>query len=196
MTAEDLSASAVFITGGAAQVRHLVLIGYMGSGKSTAGKRAAELIGLPYVDTDQLVEERSGRIISEIFETDGEAAFRNWEREIIQSLMQREPHVISTGGGAPMIDGMMDLMLSHAGVVYLRAEPRTLARRVSGCRTRPLLGDAPSLKKISDMLEGRRAVYEKAHCIIDTDHLTVTQTVQAIVAWWREGRNTGHLWHG
>ncbi len=171
-------------------MRHLVLIGYMGSGKSTIGKRVAEVLQMPFVDTDQLIEAVSGRTISDIFATDGEVAFRNMERDTMTTLLAGTPHVISTGGGIPMIDGMMDQLLSQTYVVYLRAKPKTLERRVTGSQNRPLLGSSPALATIESMLEQRSPVYERAHYIIDTDHLTIAQTTQAVIDGWRDRQDT------
>lgn len=164
--------------------RHIVLIGMMGSGKSTIGRAYAERIGRPFFDTDQMVEAKVKRPIREIFARDGEPAFRALETEVLIDALQRQtPSVIAAAGGAVLAAENRAAMQVSARVVWLRATPATLAQRVGrrGSRGhRPLIDENP-LARITQLVHDRQDLYiETADVIIDVDLLNKPNVLDAI----------------
>ena len=146
-------------------MRNIVLVGFMGTGKTTVGKLLAELTGMPLVDMDSLIVERAGKSINEIFAEDGEPHFRTLERELARELAAKEGQIISTGGGIVLnSDNIADFEKTGL-VVCLLASAETVLDRVRHDSARPLLaGDKEA--KIIELLEGRCALYESiAHKI-------------------------------
>src|SRR5229473_2711477 len=103
----------------ARQIRNLTLIGFMGTGKSSVGRLVADLMHFTFLDTDHVIEARAGKSVREIFEQDGETAFRNWEKRIVEELTLRDKTVISTGGGLPVNQENLNSLKTHALVVCL-----------------------------------------------------------------------------
>lgn len=162
--------------------RNLVLVGFMGSGKSSVGRLAARALGFPFVDTDQMVVEHAGRPISEIFQTEGEAAFRAIETEAIESLAHTQCHVISTGGGAVLSEHNRRILRSLGFVVCLTASEETLFERVSRNSKRPLLQTDNPRATLSKLIRDRGALYrDVAHYTLDTTLLPQTAAVEALV---------------
>jgi shikimate kinase len=165
-------------------VGHLVLVGMMGSGKTSVGTQVAARLGRPLLDSDAVIEERTGRTVREIFETDGEAAFRRLESDALAaSLASPEPSVVAAAGGT-VLDPANRRLLDADGttVVWLDAEPATLAERVRAGDHRPLLGDDPGAALAR--LDGeRRALYrEVADHRIDVDDRSPEEAVAAVLA--------------
>jgi shikimate kinase len=163
--------------------RHLVLVGLMGAGKTTVGKRCAQLLGRSFVDTDAVVETATGKTVAEIFFDDGEARFRELERDAVADVCASpEPLVIGCGGGA-VLDPTTRRRLHAVGlVVWLRASPPVLGRRVGRDRTRPLLGGSPEavLERLATL---RAPAYEAAaDVVVDTDGRTVDEAADAVIA--------------
>ena len=155
----------------------------MGAGKTTVGRALAGRLGAAYVDSDEQVQRRTGRTIPEIFAEDGEAAFRDEERRALADAVSGDaPAVVSVAGGA-VLDPENRARLRAAGtVVWLRAEVRTLARRVGAGAGRPLLGDDPQAA-LAELYEVRRPLYaEVADVVVDVDGLSPEQAVDRIVA--------------
>jgi shikimate kinase len=118
----------------------LVLIGFMGAGKTTVGRLLAAKLGLPFTDSDQVIEARAGKPIRQVFSSDGEAAFRQLEHDVIAGLLAGPDGVLAVGGGAPLHPGTADLLgRTAAEVVYLRVSYAEAMRRVGGDRGRPML---------------------------------------------------------
>ena len=144
----------------------IFLIGFMGSGKSTHGSRLARKTGLVHVDMDQLIEETAEMSVPEIFREHGEDVFRKWERDILLELCLREGIVVSTGGGAPCHDGLIDVMNEHGLTIYIRLDPEALRERLLRSRTeRPLIkGKSPAelMEYINIKLKEREPYYLKA----------------------------------
>lgn len=164
---------------------HVALIGMMGSGKSTVGFWLAQSEGLRFIDIDAAIEERQGRSIPEIFETDGEERFRDLEKaELAECLASTQPLAISCGGGAVLRAENRALLRNGAWVCWLRASIETLGERVRSGENRPLLGDDPvgELTAISDARTGLYA--ETAHEIIDVDGLEAEQVAEQIRRVW------------
>lgn len=153
---------------------NIVLVGYMGSGKSTVGKELAKLTGAELIDTDTYIEEQEGCSIKEIFARSGEEAFRNIEREAIRKLAaSRYNTIIATGGGAVIKSENREMLKSMGKVIYLKTSPEESERRLMGDGSRPLLkaeGSESLLDKIKRMQREREAYYVSAsHKIIMTD---------------------------
>ncbi|HZB72502.1 MAG TPA: shikimate kinase [Acidimicrobiales bacterium] len=140
---------------------HLVLVGMMGSGKTTVGRRVAARLGRRLRDSDAEVEARTGRTVREIFETDGEPAFRAEEaRALAEALDDPEPAVVAAAGGVVLDPANRDRLRARGTVVWLDASPEDLARRVGSRNHRPLLGDDP-LAALRRLDRERRALYEE-----------------------------------
>ncbi len=160
--------------------KNIILIGFMGTGKTVTGRVLADRTGLELVDMDSLIEERAGKLISEIFATDGESGFRKLERALAHELSQREGLIISTGGGV-VLDPANLADFSRSGlVVCLTASPETVFQRLENDTTRPLLsGDKK--EQISAILESRRPLYDAIEHQIDGDRLDPEGRAEAIL---------------
>ena len=162
-------------------MRNIVLFGFMGTGKTVAGKEVARRLGMKFVDMDDVIEEKEGCTISEIFAERGEECFREVESEVAHSLSQREGLVIATGGGVVLDRGNVDaLQLSGTGIC-LTASPEVIYERVKGERHRPLLMTDDPLRSIRSLLAYRAPFYARAKYRIDTSALTVESVVERIV---------------
>ena len=161
---------------------HIVLIGMMGAGKTTVGSRLARALDRPFVDSDVQVEQRTARTVREIFETDGEAAYRAIEAEVLaEALGCEEPAVIAAAGGTILDPSNRARMKSHGTVVFLEAEPSDLVGRVGGQDHRPLLKDDPA-GVLRQMDEVRRPLYEAtAHHVVDVSKRTPDEVVAEIL---------------
>lgn len=163
---------------------NIVLEGFMGSGKSTVSELLSEKLMLELIDTDEVIEDTEGRTINEIFETEGEASFREMETDLLEAIDSdhwRE-FVISLGGGMPVKEENRELLRKIGKVVYLRAKPETIFERVKDDDKRPLLKTEDPLAKIKELLEKRAAFYEDvADMIIDTDGKTPSEITKEII---------------
>lgn len=162
----------------------VILIGYMGAGKTTVGRLLAEQEGLCFCDTDAMIEERERRTISEIFASDGEAAFRDMETELIKKLIEEKlsDTVLSVGGGLPVREENRKLLQELGTVIYLMASKETIVKRVEGSDNRPLLKGENLMEKVGRMLSERDPLYRQAaEFLIETDGKTVEILVKEIV---------------
>ncbi len=146
----------------------------MGAGKSKVGRLVAERLSIPFVDTDDLIEARTGRSIADIFSTDGEAEFRRSETDVIIDALSGDRKVIALGGGAATRDENWEIIdRTGAFTVYLKASPNTILERVADHTHRPLLAGLTRdemLAKITRMLAEREPQYERAQLVIPTDN--------------------------
>jgi shikimate kinase len=142
--------------------RAIVLIGFMGAGKSSVGRTLARMTGLPRFDTDEMVGVQYGLTISEIFETHGEEKFREAETDALRELSGRGQAVIVTGGGIVLRPENVDLLRALGTVVYLRADEATLFERISRRTTRPLLRTENPRATVTELLRTRLPLYEAA----------------------------------
>ncbi|WP_210358734.1 shikimate kinase [Sphingomonas beigongshangi] len=161
--------------------RPIVLVGLMGVGKSTVGRRLAGRLSLPFVDADHAIEEAAGMTIAEIFERFGEAYFRDGERRVIARLMDGRPKVIATGGGAFINAETRALILAEATAIWLDAHPHVLAERVRRRDTRPLLRDKDPLQVLTELAAVRNPIYAEAHIHITSHKAPHEATVAAIL---------------
>lgn len=142
-------------------MKNIIMVGFMGSGKTTVGKILAKKLGLEFFDTDRKIEEAQGMKITEIFEKKGEPFFRSLERDIACDISESENTVIGTGGGMVKNDEIMRLLKKNGIVVYLKATPEKLAYNLRNDNTRPLLMGGDKLEKIRTVLEERQPLYEE-----------------------------------
>lgn len=164
-----------------AQRRPIVLVGLMGVGKSTVGRRLAARLRLPFVDADTAIEEAAGLTVAEIFERFGEPYFRDGERRVIARLMDGRPKVIATGGGAFINDDTRALILAEATAVWLHAHPDVLAERVGRRDTRPLLRNRNPRQVLAELATIRNPIYAEAHIHITSNKSPHETTVNAIL---------------
>jgi shikimate kinase len=171
---------------GSRKLSNLTLIGFMGSGKSSVGHLAAEQLRFQFTDTDELIEARTGKTISDIFAGSGEATFRHIEHEAIQELRTRTRTVISTGGGVPMNPANMDSLREHSLIVCLWTSPEKCWDRVKGQSHRPLLKDADPLGRIRTLLAAREKFYRQADVLVNTEWRSIREVAQQVVHHFRE----------
>ena len=160
---------------------NIFLIGPMGAGKSTIGRKLAKKLKLQFFDSDQEIENRTGAKISLIFEIEGEPGFRTREKDMIDELTKYSDIVLATGGGA-VLDTVNRKNLKERGiVVYLRANAKQLLRRTSRDTKRPLLNTGDPKKKMEALMQERAPIYEKmADLIVDTDKQSVPLIIDEI----------------
>ncbi len=159
---------------------NIILVGFMGSGKTVVGKALAEDLDLDYVDSDDVIELEEKRKISEIFAVSGEPYFRKVEKEVIKKLSLGDKQVIATGGGV-MVDEENRKNLKQKGkIVYLKTSPDSIWQRVRNETHRPLLKVENPKTRIKDLLDKREPYYQKADIIIDTSALSVKEVVEEI----------------
>ena len=162
--------------------RPIVLVGLMGAGKTTVGRRLAHRLGLPFVDADAEIERAADRTIAEIFDRFGEPAFRDGERRVLARLIEGPPRVIATGGGAFMDDETRALILARCTAIWLDAAIGTLAARAVRRGDRPLLRGRDPAEAIAALAESRNPVYAEAHLRIQTEPGSRDEAVERIVA--------------
>ncbi len=159
--------------------RNIIFVGFMGTGKSLVAKRLAKRLGRRFVDTDACIEHEADMSIAQIFATEGEAAFRQRERQAIARACQEKEMVIATGGGAIIDKANARTMKASGPVVCLTARPEVIIQRVQGDTTRPLLQGPDPLEKIRRLLADRAAAYARADITIDTSSLDPDAVVEA-----------------
>ena len=169
------------------RARTITLVGLMGSGKSSVGKRLAQALDLPFRDADDEVETAAGRSIPEIFEQLGEPAFRDGERRVIARLLEGPPIVLATGGGAFMNAETRELIKTRSVSVWLKADLPILAKRVARKESRPLLTGKDPMAVLTEQAAVRYPAYAQADITVETGDTThqvsVDQVVRALTHW-------------
>jgi shikimate kinase len=161
---------------------NVVLIGFMGTGKTSIGKIVACTLGFKFVDTDALIVKRAKKAINRIFAEDGEDAFREQETAVLRGLVGKGELVISTGGGIVLRAENRELLKQIGYTVWLAATPTTIFERVSGNHDRPLLKTKNPKETITSMMSDRKALYGCAcDLMIDTDELSLDEVGYGIV---------------
>ena len=164
--------------------RTIALVGLMGVGKSSVGRRLANALGLPFRDADAEVEAAAARSIPDIFAELGEPAFREGERRVIARLLDEPPHVLATGGGAFMDPKTRELIRRKAISIWLKTDLEVLARRVSRKDNRPLIAGKDPMEVLKAQAEARYRVYGEADITVETGdaahHVTVDQLLRAL----------------
>ena len=160
----------------------IVLVGLPGSGKTTVGRSLARRLQLPFADSDAVIEQRLGCTIRDYFDHQGEAAFRDVEQAVIDELTQSPPGVLATGGGAVLRPANRRHLRERGTVIYLRASPEQLAKRLRHDTKRPLLQVADPLKRLRDLYADRDPLYrECAHFVVDAHGTTLSMLVSRIL---------------
>ena len=162
--------------------QNIVLIGFMGSGKSSVGRRIASRLGFQFVDTDAMLVEREGCEIAEIFAREGEARFRDLESAVLEALATRTGCVISTGGGVILREKNRALLRQLGLVVWLTASEDAIFARVSRTNKRPLLQTANPRATVTELFAARRPLYEAAaQFTLDTTTFSHAQAADAVI---------------
>jgi shikimate kinase len=173
-------------------VKNLVLVGFMGTGKTTVGKAAAERLGMEFVDTDCIVEAAAGRTIERVFAESGEAAFRELEAMAVAQAASRRGAVIATGGGALGRPENVAALRASGVLVCLTARPEVVLERVLAQGIdRPMLHGTDPLERIRDLLAARQAAYAQADAQIDTSDLTLDGALEAVMRVYHRLANMG-----
>jgi shikimate kinase len=159
----------------------IALVGMMGVGKTSIGRKLAEKLDLPFVDADHEIEKASGLTIAEIFERFGEAYFRDGERRVIARLIDGEAKVIATGGGAFINDETRTLMLQKATIIWLDADIDILVERVSRRQNRPLLNGKDPRETLIQLAKDRNPKYAEAHIHVRSESLPHAEMVEQLM---------------
>lgn len=163
-------------------MNNIILIGFMGSGKTSCGREVAKLSGRDFCDTDELIERQQKMSISNIFEKYGEPYFRELETALVKSLRGKEIGVLSVGGGLAVTEGNGALLKQIGTVIYLRAGIKCLVERLRGDDTRPLLAGGTIEEKITSLMKIRESAYiDASDVIIDTDGFSVEEVAAMIL---------------
>ena len=164
---------------------NIILVGFMGAGKSVCGRLLARRLGRSCVETDDMINARDGRAIPEIFRQDGEEAFRRLETEAVEALRLKSDDVIATGGGLPCRDGRMEALRELGTVVWLRGDLEALLARARRSGQRPML-DGRTPDELTALYRAREPYYARAHVTVDTAGHGVDQVVARMLAALRE----------
>ena len=161
--------------------RTIALVGLMGVGKSSVGRRLATALGMPFRDADVEIETAAGRSVTDIFAELGEAEFRAGEHRVIRRILEEPPVVLATGGGAFMHEGTRTLLLASAVTVWLKAELEVLAERATRRDTRPLLRGKDPVEVLSRLAEARYPTYALADIEVMTGEGAHRDAVRAVI---------------
>jgi len=161
---------------------NLILVGPMGAGKTSIGRRLAERLGLHFVDADLALEEATGATVNLIFELEGEAGFRERERTLLGELCRGEGQVVATGGGAVLDAATRRLLAASGFVIYLRTGGERQLERLAKDRTRPLLKAPDRRERLQALAAQRGPLYEEiADLAYDSDHASVSGAAEALI---------------
>jgi shikimate kinase len=161
--------------------KNIVLVGFMACGKTFTSRELAQQLGLKRVSTDELIEEREGRSITQIFLVSGEPYFREREREIVKECAAKSGLVIDCGGGVAADEANFNALNATGISFYLEASPEAIHRRTKGRTDRPLLNVKDPLKKIKELLAKRDPHYRKAHYVVDSNEDNIGKVVHEIL---------------
>ncbi|MEP6494107.1 MAG: shikimate kinase [bacterium] len=162
---------------------HLILVGLPGSGKTTVGQAVAELTGRTFLDLDQEIERREGRSIGQIFGEKGEAYFRKKERELTEELTLVGNMIVAPGGGWVVAEGVVEIVRPPSRLVYLKVRPDIALKRLGPMRMmRPLLTRPDPVAELTRIFEARKAAYEAADDVIDTELYELQKVIEKVAA--------------
>jgi shikimate kinase len=162
-------------------IQNISLIGFMGTGKSSVGQLVAGQLHFSFLDTDHLIESRTGKSINDIFQQEGEPTFRELENKIVIELAVRKKTVISTGGGLPANSENLSSLKTHSLVVCLWSSPEKIWERVRNQSHRPLLKDPNPIEKIRTLLIAREPYYRQADVLVNTEMRSVKDVAQQVI---------------
>ena len=163
----------------ALSAQSIALVGMMGVGKTTIGRRLAKRLGMPFHDSDEEIEKASGRTVKGYFRDHGQEAFRAGERKVIERLLTEGPPIIlATGGGAFIPDDTREILKAHSTTVWLKAEHHVIFKRVRRKNTRPLLDVPNPSARLQELIDERYPIYAQAHITVDSNIGPHKSTVQ------------------
>ena len=170
-------------------MQNIILIGFMGVGKTEVGKLLAKKLKMTYIDTDSIIEKEQGMEINDIFKEKGEESFRDMETELLDKLADLKDHVISTGGGIVLRPGNVIKLKSMGPLVLLTSDHETVYKRVNGSGARPLLNVEDPKAKIKEIMEFRMPIYRGiADLEVDTSRLSPEEASNKIAKFAKEGQ--------
>jgi shikimate kinase len=173
-------------------IENIALIGFMGTGKSSVAHAVASLLHFEMLDTDELIERRAGKTISEIFQSEGELRFRQHEREVVAEMRHLRRTVIATGGGLGANAENLASLKTHALVACLWASPEAIWERVRHQSHRPLLHDPDPLQKITALLAERGPFYRQADVLLNTELRSIREVAHQVAHQFRLARGSHH----
>ena len=163
-------------------MNNIILVGFMGTGKSVVGKKLAEKLKRDFLELDDSIEAKEKMSIKDIFEKKGEPYFRSVEKEVAKEASLRKNIVISAGGGAIVDEENFKNLKNSGDIICLKASPETILKRTKNLKTRPLLNVSDPKARIQELLLKREPYYNKADFSIDTDNITAEQVAEKILA--------------
>ncbi len=161
-------------------MKNIILVGFMGTGKTAVGKELAKRLNMKFVDMDDIIEEREGMKITDIFAKKGEPYFRSVEKEVAKGISKQPNLVVAAGGGAVIDEENVKNLKSNGLMICLTASPDKILERTKDYAHRPLLNVSDPRAKVSELLEKRAVYYARADYQIDTTDLTVDEVVKKI----------------
>lgn len=164
-------------------LQNLILIGFMGTGKSTVARQLSKQLNLPFFEMDEMIVQEQGMEISNIFKEKGENYFRDLETELLKNLLQKETGILSCGGGIILRDENIQAMKNHGTVILLTAKPETILKRVLHNQSRPVLNGKKNVNDITKLMKEREERYHiAADIIVSTDKKSLSQICEEIIA--------------
>ena len=161
--------------------QNIIITGFMGSGKSVVAEELARKLGMKFIDMDQIIEERQGMSISDIFDRYGESYFRKQENKLLKELSSKENMVIATGGGTLLSTDNAKILNEKGEIICLYADSKVLYNRVKRKNNRPLLRGENLLDRINQLVEERKKKYDNIKLKIDTSDLNIQEVVDRII---------------
>jgi shikimate kinase len=180
MVKRSVSKEIEYVTAGLNH-RAIVLVGLMGAGKTSVGRRLAERLELGFVDADHEIEKAAGKTIAEIFADHGEAYFREGEKRVIGRLLENGPQVLATGGGAYMNEETRALIKQHGVSVWLKADLELLLKRVMKRDNRPLLKQGDRREVMANLIAVRYPIYAEADVVVESQDVQHSQMVNEVI---------------
>ncbi|MDD5583941.1 MAG: shikimate kinase [Candidatus Omnitrophica bacterium] len=162
-------------------MKNIYLVGFMGTGKTTAGQIVAETLHKEFLETDERIEQEQGKKISEIFATQGQAYFRTLEKELLAAIASKTDRIVSCGGGLICDEDNIRIMRASGTIITLKASPKTIYERTKKYTHRPLLNVKDPLSVITKLLAEREVFYSRAHFSVDTENIAPPQVAAAII---------------
>ena len=162
-------------------MKNIVLVGFMGTGKSVVGKRLAKQLNMEFVSTDDIVEKKENRTIAKIFEESGEPYFRKIEKEAVKEISGLDNAVIAAGGGVVLDEENMSSLRKNGVIICLNAAPQVIYERTKKHKHRPLLNVDNPVQKIKELLDSRSAFYARADYQIDTSDKSIMKVTEDVV---------------
>ena len=162
-------------------MRNIYLTGFMGTGKTSVGREIAGVLGLKFVDLDELIVKKEGRCINDVFAQDGEPYFRKAEKEALREVSQANSQVVSCGGGIVIDPENIAIMKQSGRFIALTARPEVIFERIKKETHRPLLNTADPLARIKELLAIRKPYYDQAEFVIDTSDISVQEVAEKVI---------------